>query len=147
MSNARPAALIKRLFFAFRRRMDQGPGELTQAQAGVMFYVDRQNRRDQPVSPSDVEEALHLSRPTVTGLVKRLQCRGFLAVETDQQDKRFKRLFITPAFESHRQQMDAYFTRQEALLMKGFSPREEEQLIHYLNRMLLNLEEGGNGDD
>ncbi|MBQ8536819.1 MAG: MarR family transcriptional regulator [Clostridia bacterium] len=139
------AFMIRRVSRTFKRRLDQNPDRLplTHAQAGVMFFVRQAESEGRAVSPSDVESALHLTRPTVTGLLQRLEGRGFLTTTPDPQDKRFKRLHTTPAFQAHHQIMEAYLKNQEQLLLEGFTPQEEAQLLSYLNRMLHNLEEGG----
>jgi len=137
--------LIKRVNQAFKNRLDQNPDKLplTQAQAGVMFFISRAEAQGRSVSPSDLESGLHLSRPTVTGLLQRLESRGYITVTPDAHDKRFKRLNATPAFKAHMQLMESYFTAQKELLLRGFSDGEKELLNGFLTRMLHNLTEGG----
>ncbi|MBQ2699847.1 MAG: MarR family transcriptional regulator [Clostridia bacterium] len=139
------ASLIKRVAHTFKHRLDQNPDKLplTQAQWGTLFYIRQMESEGQVVSPSDLENGLHLSRPTVTGLIQRLEARGFVSVTADSRDKRFKRLHTTPAFEAWHHLMAQYFSAQERLLLRGFTPHEENQLRDYLNRMLHNLKEGG----
>lgn len=144
--SASPAFLLKRVSQAFKHRLDQNPDRLplTQAQAGVMFYLSRAEEEGRSVSPSDLESGLHLSRPTVTGLLQRLESRGYITAAPDENDKRYKRLRATPAFKAHIQLMESYFARQEETLFNGFSPEEKARFNDYLTRMLHNLTQGGN---
>lgn len=139
------ADLVRRVFHAFKRRLDQNPDRLplTHAQASVLFYLYRAESQGKRVSPSDLEEGLHLSRPTVTGLLQRLESRGFIAAQPDPEDKRYKLLHTTDAFEAHHKLMEDYMVSQQKLLLKGFTPQEEDLLKLFLTRMLNNLEEGG----
>ena len=49
------------------------------------------------IAPSELAAALHLHRSTVTGILKRLEARGFLEHVSDPDDGRRKTLALTPA--------------------------------------------------
>ena len=49
--------------------------DLTAAQGHIMAYLDHQKA---PPCPKDIEEAFHLSHPTVSGLLARMEKKGFI---------------------------------------------------------------------
>lgn len=145
----RVAVLIKRVHNAFKRRLDQNAARppLTQAQCDVLLFLHKAEQEERRVCPSDLEGALHLSRPTVTGLIQRLKAKGFIAVLPDPEDKRFKRLTVTEKANRHHLEMTAYLAAQEQQMLQGFGPEELRQLKAYLKRLLVNLEEDAGDHD
>ena len=67
--------------------------DLTAAQGHIMGFLSRQA---EPPCPRDVEEAFHLSHPTVSGILSRLEQKGFISLQTDPTDRRCKRIHIQP---------------------------------------------------
>ena len=59
--------------------------ELTSAQGHIMGYLSQQT---EPPCPKDIEEAFHLSHPTVSGLLSRLEQKGFIRLCPDPADRR-----------------------------------------------------------
>ena len=137
------ALLIKRVHNAFKRRLDQHPTEpfLTQAQCDVLIMLHRAEEEGRKVYPSDLESALHLTRPTVSGLLQRLEAKGFIVTRPDPADKRFKQLEATELSRQHRAQVHKQLIAQEEAMLAGFTPEEAEQLRALLRRLLHNLED------
>ncbi|MBN2445807.1 MAG: winged helix-turn-helix transcriptional regulator [Phycisphaerae bacterium] len=50
-----------------------------------------------PVSASVLARTVHLSRPTLTGILDRLERRGFISRDRDQRDRRSWSVGVTPA--------------------------------------------------
>ena len=65
--------------------------DLTAAQGHIMGYI---THRQQPPCSRDIEEEFHLSHPTVSGLLSRLEKKGFIEFRTDARDRRCKRIYI-----------------------------------------------------
>ena len=65
--------------------------ELTGAQGRLMGYIAHSNT---PPCAKDIEEAFQLSHPTVSGLLARLEKKGFIEFRPDEHDKRCKRIYI-----------------------------------------------------
>ena len=61
--------------------------DLTAAQGHIMGYLAHQK---QPPCPKDIEEAFHLSHPTVSGLLSRMEKKGFIELRPDPNDRRCK---------------------------------------------------------
>lgn len=142
------AALIKRIHNEFKRRLDQALTEphLTQAQCDVLILLHQAKAEGRSLCPSDLENALHLSRPTVTGLLQRLEAKGFIIARPDPSDKRFKQLEATVLSLQHRAEVHRHLIATEAQMLAGFTPGEAEQLRQLLSRLLNNLETAPAGD-
>ena len=77
--------------------------------------------------------------PTVTGLLNRLEEKGFITREQNLNDKRSK--FIKMTEKTQRVLDDAYLYIQEldAQVLNGISEEEQEQLFKHIYKILDNL--------
>lgn len=57
--------------------------DLTPAQASILMYLEK---ADHPVNQRELENYFRLSNPTVTGLMKRMEAKGFIRREISQAD-------------------------------------------------------------
>ena len=110
--------------------------ELTAAQGHIMGFLSRQT---QPPCPRDVEEAFHLSHPTVSGLLSRLEQKGFLQMLPDPMDRRCKRIHILPKGLECHQTMHQIISANEARMVQGFTPEEKAQFSAFLRRATANM--------
>ncbi len=113
--------------------------DLTAAQGRIMGYLAHQKT---PLCSRDIEEEFQLSHPTVSGLLSRLEQKGFLEFRPDPEDRRCKRIYILPkGLESH-ERMHQTILGIEERIVQDFSPQEEEQFEAMLLRAIANM--GGN---
>lgn len=110
--------------------------DLTAAQGHVMGFLA--HRKDPPC-PRDVEEVFHLSHPTVSGLLSRLEQKGFIALQPDLQDRRCKRIHILPKGEECLELMHKTILANEEQMVRDFSPGERAQFADYLQRAISNM--------
>ena len=113
--------------------------ELTSAQGHIMGYL---SRRKDPPCPKDIEEAFQLSHPTVSGLLSRLEQKGFLRLCADPADRRCKRIYLEEKGRECRDTMYRIIQENEDRMVQGFTPEEKEQFVSYLQRAIANM--GGN---
>lgn len=80
---------------ALARRFDTAlkPTGLTNQQFSLMMALNR----PEPPPMAPVARLLAMDRTTLTAALKPLSGRGFVAIEPDPNDKRGKRLKLTPA--------------------------------------------------
>ena len=133
---------IKRISNAMdrKRTLDLEDMDLTSSQGMVLGYLNR--RRDETVYPGDIGRHFGLSHPTATGILQRLEAKGFVVYEADSEDRRKKRVCLTErAIECH-QQIHKRFLETEALLTRGLSAEEENQLLRLLDRMIESMDAG-----
>ena len=122
------------------RRM--APLDITASQMEVLTFLHM--HEDKEIHQIDVERHLHCSNPTITGIVQRLEAKGYVERIADQKDKRFKQLKLTEKSTQAFSKMDQNRRESERILWEGFSEDERTQLLGYLQRIYQNLlsEEG-----
>jgi len=113
--------------------------DLTAAQGHIMAFLAH---REKPACPRDVETEFHLSHPTVSGLLSRLEQKGFIELRTDTEDRRCKRIYILPKGEECHELMHRTIQENERRIVSGFTPEEQEQFAALLHRAITNM--GGN---
>ncbi len=133
---------IKRISNAMdrKRNMDLEDVELTSSQGMVLGYLAR--RQGEAVYPGDVGKHFGLTHPTVTGILQRLEAKGYVAYEPDPADRRKKRVVPTEkALECHAR-IRARFVETEHLITKGMTPGELEELVRLLDGVIERLNAG-----
>src|ERR1700724_2786479 len=86
---------VQRAARALARRFDEAlrPLALTQGQFSLLMSLNR----PQPPSIGEVSALLAMDRTTVTANVKPLERRGLVKVRVDREDRRNRRVGLTPA--------------------------------------------------
>ena len=95
---------------------------ITSSQCAVLDYLFRTNKEE--VSQRDVEKNLNLKNPTVTGILKRLDEKGYILCVPNANDRR--------KMEADRRKLDRELTR-------GMTKREENALRRNLEKLLYNI--------
>lgn len=65
---------------------------LTGPQAGCIFYI---HQAGGSILQKDLEKKTDVSHPTIVGIMTRLQEKGYVAIETDQSDRRKRIITLT----------------------------------------------------
>ena len=110
--------------------------DLTAAQGRIMGFLAYQK---EPPCPRDIETEFHLSHPTVSGLLSRLEQKGFIRLQTDPEDRRCKRIYIQPRGMECHQTMHQTILGIEALLVQDFTEDEKTQFSSFLQRAITNM--------
>ena len=113
--------------------------ELTAAQGHIMGYLAHV---PEPPWPRDIENEFQLSHPTVSGLLSRLEQKGFIALRTDENDRRSKRIYILPKGAECHDRMHRVIESNESRMVEGFTEEEKAQFAQFLLRAIQNM--GGN---
>lgn len=125
-----------------RERMDgnlQRYG-LTQAQAHTILFLNFAAQEGE-VNQKAVEKEFGIKGSTVNGIVERLEEKGFVSRAAGSRDGRCRRLLLTEKSRQLVREMDGSIVETEALMLHGFSEKEKEQLLQYLDRITKNLKE------
>lgn len=115
--------------------------ELTASQGRILGYLAL---RPDPPCPKDIEEEFRLSHPTVSGLLSRLEKKGFILLEPDPADRRCKRVRITGKGKGFNTGIYETILRMEEQMVQDFTEAEKEQFRDYLTRAITNM--GGSMD-
>ena len=91
------------------------------------------------VNQKDIEKALSLKNPTVTGILKRLDEKGFILAVPSNQDKRCKNIYPTEKAYDIQKKMDNYRKKIDRRLTIGMSKKEIAALEKMLDRVLYNI--------
>ena len=113
--------------------------ELTAAQGHIMGYLAHAKT---PLCARDIENEFHLSHPTVSGLLSRLEQKGCIELRTDEHDRRSKRIYILPKGTECHDRMHRVIESNECRMVEGFTEAEKEQFAQLLTRAIRNM--GGN---
>lgn len=113
--------------------------DLTAAQSHVLGYI---THRKEPPCPRDIEEAFQLSHPTVSGILSRLEQKGFIELRPDEQDRRCKRIYLRPKGWELNEMMHQTIRATEEKMVQNFTEEETAQFTDLLRRAIDNL--GGN---
>lgn len=113
--------------------------ELTPVQSQILMYLA--TNRHQIINQKDIEKALSLSNPTVSGLLNRLEQKGFIQKVIAPNDHRYKIIQLTDKSWMSMAVICQKVERTEQLLLKGFSAEEIQQLGQFLNRIVENVSE------
>ena len=111
--------------------------DLTAAQGRLMAFLA--HRGEQPTYAKDVEAEFHLSHPTVSGLLSRLEQKDFLELKTDPNDRRSKRIVISEKGMASHERMHSVIMDNESRIVQGFSEEEKAQFACLLQRAIDNV--------
>ena len=110
--------------------------ELTAAQGHIMGFLAHCH---EPPCPRDVEEEFHLSHPTVSGLLQRLEKKEFIQLRCDDHDRRCKRIHVLPKGKMCMENMHQVIQTNEKRLVEGFTEGEQAKFAELLNRAITNM--------
>ena len=112
--------------------------ELTTAQGHAIGYLAH---CPEPPCARDIETAFGLSHATVSGILSRLEVKGFIELRADPDDRRIKRIYLLEKGHACCQQISQHIKDTEQTVSAGFTPEELEQFRVYLSRAISNLEQ------
>ena len=112
---------------------------ITASQCAVLDYLI--TSRKEEVNQKDIEKALNLKNPTVTGLLKRLDEKGFILIVPNNKDRRCKNVYLTEKAYDIQKRMEADRKKIDKTLLIGMNKKETENLVKMLERVLYNISE------
>lgn len=110
--------------------------DLTPSQGHIMGYL---SHRETPACARDIEEVFQLSHPTVSGILSRLEKKGFLEFRPDPQDRRCKRIYVLDRGKECKKMLDDTIASIEGRIVQDFTPAEQEQFLELLIRAGKNM--------
>lgn len=125
------------VFAAFRRVMHlnrqligrmMGTGGGHPGAAGVLRVLCAH----EGISQRDLAEKLHLSRPTVTGMLQRMEQHGLIERWDDEADQRLTRLRLTPAGRAQAEESGELFGRYVDDTIGSLSEEDRHELARLM---------------
>lgn len=112
---------------------------ITASQCAVLDYLF--NSSEESVNQKDIEKALSLRNPTVTGLLKRLDEKGYILAVPSEKDKRCKNIYLTEKAYDIQRRMEADRKKIDRRLTLGMNSKERAALEKMLEKVLYNIAE------
>ncbi|MDY5986084.1 MarR family winged helix-turn-helix transcriptional regulator [Sporofaciens sp. SGI.106] len=112
---------------------------ITSSQCEVLDYLF--NCQKEEVNQRDIEKALSLKNPTVTGILKRLDEKGFILIVPNAKDKRRKNVYLTEKAYDIQKRMESDRRKIDKNLTIGMTKKEIQALQKMLNKVLYNVAE------
>lgn len=110
--------------------------ELTASQSRILGYIATQ---ESAPCAKDLEDFFHLSHPSISGVLKRLEQKQFIELRCDPDDHRCRRIYLLPKGQECHEMTVRQIEHIEAMIVKDFTPEEQEQFYAYLTRAITNL--------
>lgn len=110
--------------------------QLSLSQLGLLLSVHRQPG----IRVNELAHLLHLSAPTVSVGLRKLEDEGWLRREADPDDKRSLRLHLTRKASEFAKRAQQFQRKQIGEFLSGLEPEEQTQLVHLLNKAITRLE-------
>ncbi len=107
---------------------------ITASQCAVLDYLFRSD--EEVVNQRDIEKGLSLKNPTVTGLLKRLDEKGFILSVPSE-----KNIYLTEKAYDIQRRMDADRKKIDKRLTLGMNKKERAALEKMLEKVLYNISE------
>ena len=111
--------------------------DLTFSQLRILSYI---NECDGNMATlKDIEKHFLIAQPTVVGLIKRMESKGFLSVCTDDTDRRVKNAFLTEKGAAYCMEVSQRQKEMRQRLTRTLSLEEADELYRLLMEIYRNL--------
>ncbi|MGV8906062.1 MAG: MarR family winged helix-turn-helix transcriptional regulator [Acetobacterium sp.] len=110
---------------------------LTSSQFEVIMYL--LGHQTMEVNQKQIEDDFKLKSPTVSGIVKRLEEKGFIERHTDQLDRRINHIELTEKSKALEPCLIEEITRVEAHALRDIPDDKIALLNELLNKVMRNI--------
>lgn len=110
---------------------------LTSSQADVLFYLI--NNYKNKINQKDIEKTFDLSNPTVHGILKRLEIKGFIKKTPNSEDARSKNIEITDKSKHLKKKLEEEQTNILQAVWQDITPKEKEAFLTTLKKIETNI--------
>ena len=115
--------------------------EFCQGEMRVLLYLSA--NRDREIYPSDISGALYVSRQRITSVLAALRTKGYIAMETEEQDRRKMRVRLTEQGAGYAAGKVRFVERYFLILVDGLGERNVLELIRLINLSADHMEAHG----
>lgn len=112
---------------------------LTSSQMEVLFYL--KFHEGENVHQREIEKWFRLKNPTVTGILNRLEEKGFIVRRTRESDRRFRMIELTDKSKCMMHEMYEEMQQMDNRIYSCMTAEERETLSGLLERILNSLSE------
>lgn len=110
--------------------------DVTSSQMDLLDYLDQKDQKS--ASQKELVDYLQLSYATVSGLIKRLEAKGYLCRISTSEDKRANTITLTGQTKELFEKCSQHMRERDTNLLRNFTQEEKEQFIYLLEKILEN---------
>ena len=128
---------IKKIYLHCQCELNQKFAEfdLTASQTFVMIHLFKHHAKGILLNQKDLETAFHLSNPTITGILQRLEAKGLIERKIGEKEARVKYISLTEKAHLLDEQLKKLYAEHEQSIIQDYS--DEEALV--LKKLLQKL--------
>ncbi|WP_028975304.1 MarR family winged helix-turn-helix transcriptional regulator [Spirochaeta cellobiosiphila] len=112
---------------------------ITAKQGRFLYYLHE--HAHEKVTQKDLQVHFEISHPTATGIIKRLEQKGYVSSKVDTCDKRSKIIELTPKEMELNEKMELCRIKIEQEINKNLTKSEKSELIRLLFKVYENIKE------
>lgn len=112
--------------------------DLTKTQNDLIWFI-----KDNPgkkITQKDIEEGLKLKNPTITGVINRMEEKGFVTRRIDENNKKYRIIELTPKAHEKLREIKSKAIKIENRMSEGMTREEKNEFNRLLDLVLYNLE-------
>jgi len=117
--------------------------KITGTNGWIIAYLYENENKD--IFQRDLEEKFTITRSTISKVLKIMEQKGFVERRGVDSDARLKKIVLTKKARDIHYAIVEDLKNIETNLMRGFSQKEKEVLLSYLERMRNNMESSYEG--
>lgn len=99
------------------------------------------HHQDREIYQRDVQEAFHLRRSTVTGILQQMEKNGMVIRSSVESDARLKKITLTKKAVALHESIISGIQKTEEMISKGLTPEEKKAFLLTCQKIRENLEE------
>ncbi|WP_168206249.1 MarR family winged helix-turn-helix transcriptional regulator [Labrenzia sp. PHM005] len=115
--------------------------DLTHVQVFVLNHLHKEDGLTQ----TELSTRMDIGTVTVSGLVDRLEAKGYVERRPDAKDRRAKQVWLTPKMQEVWKKIGDSMRHMNSVTFEGVDEAEVEQLITVLRKARRNLQDRLNG--
>lgn len=112
---------------------------ITRSQMGILIYIQVAECKNIEANQVDIEKEFNLKNPTVTGLINRLEEKGYIKRVRSDKDKRYNKLELTESGREILNKGKRKAQENEEKLLKILTKDEIKELKRILTKIVNNI--------
>ena len=112
---------------------------ITRSQMGILIYIQVAECKNIEANQVDIEKEFNLKNPTVTGLINRLEEKGYIKRVRSDKDKRYNKLELTESGREILNKGKRNAQENEEKLLKILTDDEIKELKRILTKIVNNI--------
>lgn len=128
--------LIKMIHFTYESKINEvlKMYDLTRSQCDILMYL---SRSEENVTQRMIEKTFHISNPTVTGLLNRLENKGFIERKSLSKDARYRYIVLTDKAIKVENKLKEELDKNEEELFSFLNNEERDMLRILLKKIII----------